>query len=148
MRFPKEPFCDAQSSFEPVLTQFRSPKVGGSPGDGPIWQRKRVHPKWFPTVSSRGSTKSPNAAVCDSMHEVAPPYLPPLPTPPLTPLPPPPTSPPYLPPPTPPYLPPYPPPYPPPTSKVGGGDFVRYMSVLTSNGFCPGTHQNGNLFRR
>ena len=36
---------------------------------------------------------------------------------------PPPTSPPY-----PPYLPPLPPPLPPPpTSKVGGGDFVRYM---------------------
>ena len=37
----------------------------------------------------------------DSMHEVAPPYLPPLPTPPPTPpLPPPPTSPPLPPPPT------------------------------------------------
>ena len=42
-----------------------------------------------------------------------PPYLPPT-----SPLPPP-----Y----TPPYPPPLHPPYPPPTSKVGGGDFVRYM---------------------
>ena len=53
---------------------------------------------------------------------VAPPPTPPLPPPPtFPPLP----SPPYLPPPT---SPPYPPPpTPPPTSKVGGGDFVRYM---------------------
>ena len=56
---------------------------------------------------------------------VAPPLPPPLPPPPtFPPLP----SPPYLPPlPPPPTSPPYPPPTPPPTSKVGGGDFVRYM---------------------
>ena len=55
------------------------------------------------------------------LHSRPPPYLPPLP-PPTSP----PTSPPYL----PPYLPALPPPnppVPPPTSKVGGGDFVRYV---------------------
>ena len=52
------------------------------------------HPQIFSPCSSLGFPE-------DSMHEVAPPYLPPLPTPPL----PPPNPPPYLPPPTsPPYL--------------------------------------------
>ena len=77
------------------------------------------------------------SALC--VHRLPPPYPPPtFSTPPLPPPPtPPPTSPPYLPPlpppypppPTPPPTPPQPPPYPPPTSKVGGGDFVRYMPV-------------------
>ena len=67
------------------------------------------------------------SALC--VHRLPPPYPPPTSS---TPPPTPPYLPP-LPPPTPPYppLPPAnPPPYPPPTSKVGGGDFGRYMSSL------------------
>ena len=74
------------------------------------------------------------SALC--VHRLPPPYPPPYlldppPTPPYLPPLPPPTSPP-----TPPQPPPNPPPYPPPTSKVGGGDFVRYMSKnITCFGF-------------
>ena len=77
--------------------------------------------------------------VCTAFPPHTPPYLlDPPPTSPRLPPPyppylldPPPTSPPYPPPTSPPYLPPYPPPTPPPTSKVGGGDFVRYMGIGT-----------------